>query len=85
MNKKIFFMIFTVLLFFHSPSYSQSWEQVNLDGFGDSNNKELGFEIYNNCLYAGTDNRSTGCEVWRYNSGTSWTQIKRMVSETQTM
>jgi hypothetical protein len=43
-----------------------TWEQVNLDGFGDSNNTAVtalaGVGRY---LYAGTHNPTTGTELWR--------------------
>ncbi len=58
------------------------WEPVVGDsatvagGFGDSNNDAIGrFATYNGYLYAGTQNQTTGCEVWRTTDGTTWTQV----------
>lgn len=31
--------------------------------------------VYNGALYVATNNYCTGVEVWRYNGGTSWTQV----------
>jgi hypothetical protein len=57
------------------------WEQVNSNGFGDSNNGEAeDLILYNNKLYVGTDNRTTGCEIWRTAAAggppfTDWQQV----------
>jgi len=47
-----------------------SWDQVNSDGFGDSNNYftywDTSVAAFNDGLYIGTDNRTDGGEVWHY-------------------
>jgi len=51
------------------------WEQVNINGFGDSDNRgawSLG--TFNNALYASTSNFASGAEVYRFSSG-SWEQV----------
>ncbi len=46
-----------------------SWAQVNTDGFGDSSNTQPYWDnaaaVYENSLYVGTSNSSTGGEVWQ--------------------
>jgi len=59
-----------------SPSGS-TWEAVTADGFGDSNNTAVSnFAIFENMLYAGTNNDS-GAQIWRSDSGSSgsWTKV----------
>jgi len=49
---------------------------VNLDGFGSSSNNRSSATInFNNQLYVGTYNTNLGAAVFRYDGGTSWTQI----------
>ncbi|MFH1150010.1 MAG: IPT/TIG domain-containing protein [Actinomycetota bacterium] len=44
-------------------------------GFGDSNNwRVASMSAFGSYLYAGTWNASTGCEVWRSQDGTAWSQ-----------
>ena len=71
----LFSMVFLAVCFF-TTSYAQNWTQVNTDGFGDTNNEEAGgiIAIYNDCLYVGTGNGITGCEIWQY-CGSTWSQI----------
>ena len=63
----LFSMVFLVVCFL-TTTYAQNWTQVNTNGFGDPNNEMAGgiIAIYNDCLYVGTGNETTGCEVWRY-------------------
>jgi hypothetical protein len=46
-----------------------SWVQVNIDGFGDSQNRFPHFDnsvtAYKNKLYVGTWNRASGGELWQ--------------------
>ena len=51
------------------------WTQVNFGRFGDANNEDIEMIVYGNFLYAATENELTGAEVWRYDGGTSWTQV----------
>ncbi|MBN2027218.1 MAG: hypothetical protein JW854_10720, partial [Actinobacteria bacterium] len=44
-------------------------------GFGNPNNVNAELAVYKNMLYAGVWNGTEGCEVWRYDGGTSWTCI----------
>ncbi|MBK5092193.1 MAG: hypothetical protein JJE48_01590 [Actinobacteria bacterium] len=64
-----------------SPAVGEAsfdWEQVNADGFWVTdpitNNSATSMAVYNNRLYAGTY-ALLGCQVWRFDSGTDWTQI----------
>ena len=47
-----------------------SWEQANLDGFGDSSNTkpywDNSVENFQNHLYVGTENETDGGEIWGY-------------------
>lgn len=46
------------------------------NGFGDVNNDEAyTLTSFGGSLYAGTNNTTTGAEVWRTTDGTSWTQV----------
>jgi tripartite motif-containing protein 71 len=53
-----------------------AWAQINLDGFGNSNNYGPYFDhsvtIFNDILYVGTTNSASGGEVWEYLSKTSY-------------
>jgi hypothetical protein len=50
-----------------------NWQQVNADGFSHRDcRRTLTLCVYNNQLYAGTDNY---CRVYRYDGGTSWSQV----------
>ncbi|MCD4774213.1 MAG: T9SS type A sorting domain-containing protein [Bacteroidales bacterium] len=56
-----------------------AWTQVNVDGFGivpSGNNRSVeSMAVYNDILYAGTWNDDDGCQVWRYEGNTTWTQV----------
>jgi hypothetical protein len=47
-----------------------SWSQINLDGYGDSNNYATLWSnataIFNNHLYIGNWNVITGGEIWEF-------------------
>jgi hypothetical protein len=50
------------------------WTQVGSGGFGDTNNWVVEtMAVYNDLLYVGVRNDTTGCEVFSYD-GTNWTQ-----------
>lgn len=54
------------------------WEQINVDGFGDTDNfSAFSLALYNGVLYAGTWNNTDGCEVWRLDGPGSndWTRV----------
>ncbi len=50
-----------------------SWQDVVTGGFGDPNNGIARFEVYNDMLYAGTWNGTTGTQIWRTIDGAHWT------------
>jgi hypothetical protein len=56
---------------------SGTWSRVVSNGFnGDTQNWAVrSFATMGGYLYAGTQNTSTGGEVWRTSNGTSWTQV----------
>ena len=59
-----------------APAAPLDWIQVNPDGFGDTNNRaSYDMEVYDNHLYVGTYNQTTGTEVWRRNDDNSWSQV----------
>ena len=57
------------------------WERANADGFGFAPPEEMGsaqcMAEYRGKLYAGTINyfNGLGSAVWRYDGGTTWTQV----------
>ena len=52
-----------------------TWTQVGFGGFGDTNNwAAYSMAVNDGLLYVGTENSSTGCEVWSYD-GTAWAQV----------
>ena len=57
-------------------SEGTTWNQVNTDGFGDSNGYGAkSMAVFNGYLYVGTRNPTGGCKVWRSSDGTSWGQV----------
>jgi len=53
-----------------------TWETIGTGGLGNLNNTEaLSAAVFNSKLYAGTENTTDGCEVLRYEGGTTWTQV----------
>jgi flagellin len=60
-----------------SSGDSGSWSQVVNDGFdGDSDNAiAVSLEVFNGYMYAGTDNRNSGTEVWSTPDGTNWSKV----------
>ncbi|MBU1670571.1 MAG: DUF11 domain-containing protein [Actinobacteria bacterium] len=58
------------------PPWPWSWTRVCDYGFGSEYNEgAFSMAEYNGALYAGTYNPTDGCEVWRYDGGTSWTSV----------
>ena len=52
-----------------------NWTRVLGNGFGDINNDSIGSLIdLDGLLYAGTDNMTSGIEMWRSSDGTTWPQ-----------
>ncbi len=55
------------------------WTAITVDGFGDIHNEGIfpANKGFNGYLYAGTENSSTGCEIWRSVDGApgTWTQV----------
>lgn len=52
------------------------WIQRNIDGFGDLNNLTAGLLAHNGMLYAGTQNNTSGGQIWRTADGQNWSAIK---------
>ena len=81
--RPILLVMVLLCIFSASPTVAApgDWARVNTDGFSMSPPGEAGsalsMVVYNGNLYTGTVNyeNENGCQVWRYNSGTSWTQI----------
>ncbi len=75
MERKFFPLVFFLIFFLSSSIYAQTWTQVNAPGFGDANNiMACSMAVYNNDLYVGARNDSTGARVWRYDDP-GWTQV----------
>lgn len=52
------------------------WEQANTDGFGDANNSSAASGVvFEDNLYVGTWNNTTGGQIWRSSDGTTWQQV----------
>jgi hypothetical protein len=52
------------------------WRQVNISGFGDPDNTGvLALEIFNDRLYAASDNYQIGAKVWRRETNGIWTAV----------
>ena len=55
------------------------WTQVNEDGFGiatpENNGYAWSLTVFDGNLYSGTANNTNGCQVWRYDGGTTWSQV----------
>jgi hypothetical protein len=52
------------------------WRQANISGFGDPDNAGvLALEIFNDRLYAASDNYQIGAKVWRMETNGSWTAV----------
>ena len=60
-----------------STGNSGDWTQVVSNGFNSdvNNNYIIALHVFNEFLYAGTDNISSGTELWRSNNGTDWVQV----------
>ncbi|MBI5842458.1 MAG: S-layer homology domain-containing protein [Chloroflexi bacterium] len=53
-----------------------NWVQSNVNGFGDlSNGMAATLTTFNNQLYAGTLNSTTGGQLWRSGDGISWSSV----------
>lgn len=52
------------------------WKQVNINGFGDRRNLMVqALAPFNNYLYAGTINWSSGAQLWRMDTTGNWTSV----------
>ena len=75
MKTKLFLALSFLFFSLASALHGQTWNQVNSDGFGDANNTDsVKMAVFNNRLYVGAENYSTGVEVWQY-EGTNWIQV----------
>jgi len=54
---------------------SADWQQVNSDGFGDSNNDSGIPFTYKGDLYASTYNTSSGAQILKYTGSITWTDV----------
>jgi hypothetical protein len=73
----LFFLAILAVVFFipQTSEAAMQWSQANLDGFEDNNNTRItSATVFNNQLYVGTYNTTTGTEVWRTSDGISWSQ-----------
>jgi len=55
-----------------------AWNQVNTEGFGDTHNwSAFSLASYDGRIYAGTHNRTRGCDIWRRDGEGSndWTRV----------
>lgn len=52
------------------------WSQGNSDGFGSQFNESIySMAVFQNRLYAGASNPSTGAQLWRSPEGQTWSQV----------
>jgi len=58
-------------------SDGESWENLINDALGDSENGFRALAVFSNTLFIGTDNRTTGIEIWSSATGDAgdWTQV----------
>ena len=55
---------------------SEAWTSRSGPGFGDDRNTAVSTLVDSSgTIYAGTENREQGCQVWRYNSPGDWIQV----------
>lgn len=55
-----------------------SWQQINTNGFGDTQAVEVtALEVFNGNLYAGTANPTSGARVFRWQANTSWSPVSQ--------
>ncbi len=90
MNSKIdlvsYFYVWNSTLYFSTNAGAEIWQSTDGttfsqntsagDGFGDKTNLVISsLEVFNNYLYATTNNPTKGGQIWRSNNGTTWEQI----------
>jgi len=76
-------IVFSLTLVFAIPIPAQAqplyFDQANANGFGiptpADNMSAQAMAVLEGNLYTGTVNPIDGCQVWRYDSGTNWTQV----------
>jgi len=67
-----------IFILFNIGITSADFIQVNENGFGTNINITIqAMKIFNNYLYAGTENLTTGSEIWRSFDGHHWTNISQ--------
>ncbi len=76
MLNKFYFLILFLTFALSNITHAQSLSKINSGRFRDTNNTNgSAFSaVFNDCLYVGTSNSVTGCEIWRYD-GLTWTQV----------
>lgn len=59
-----------------APSSQKDWEKCNIDGFGKGiqNTGIFSLKVFEDCLWAGTANGVSGCEIWKYD-GDKWENV----------
>lgn len=63
-------------LFASRTGDSNSWQQVSIAGFGSSNNVAItALAVFQNELYAGTENPANGAEIWKSLDGVNWQPV----------
>ncbi len=71
--------ILLLLIFLGGVARADTWEQIAEGGIkGDYNqiqNEVDSSAFFNGKLYIGTYSGYTGCQIWRYDGGTSWTKV----------
>ncbi|RJO59842.1 hypothetical protein C4546_00180 [Candidatus Parcubacteria bacterium] len=54
------------------------WSSVSAKGFGDAHNERItALGVFQDHLYAGTFNKTTGAEIWRSSDGNNWSQVNQ--------
>lgn len=55
-----------------APQDQNDWEQCGASGFGKGvqNTGIFSLKVFEDCLWAGTANGVSGCEIWKYDGGT---------------
>ena len=64
--------------FWQYDNAAETWAQINTDGFGDADNTailSLALSALDNIFVIGTENQVSGGQIWRFDSGTTWTKV----------
>jgi len=70
------FLVFTSCVSAPDRAQALGWSQSNTDGFGDATNwGDIQLFVYQNKIYAGIANNTSGGEIWRSADGVNWEGI----------